>query len=483
VSGAVAYRWSTVEDLPENPGGLANQDLASFASSWGEQLSSLRGTPELAGFLDELRREWAVETGVVEGLYSLPRGLAEQMVREGLDTPALAAAGPGVPAELVTGMVQDHLVALDRLAELARGGQGFTAADIKELHALITLHHAPANGTPLLKGAFKRESNDIERPDGSVLEFCPPEQVASEMERLLELHASHLAAGVPVEVEAAWLHHRFIKISPFQFANGLIARALASLVFQRGGWFPLVVRRDDVERYAAAQERAEAGELKPLVDLFAFLQRRTVLEAPGVVGDTLRAERVDQVIDAARKVLEGRKDGGSQDWAKAAEVAKVLLHAAEERLSVTAEKMTRDLRALASDYRFEVDAEKSGGSRDFFFKWHIVENAKRLDYFANMDIYRSWTRLMMRTTTQDEILVSFHAVGDQATGKLVAAMCFFKRDRVQRGEENLADLAPLSDQLFEIDPHEDPSSSQDRFLRWLEAGLVRGLELWRESLS
>ncbi|HZA60767.1 MAG TPA: hypothetical protein VE754_03675, partial [Actinomycetota bacterium] len=146
-------------------------------------------------------------------------------------------------------------------------------------------------------------------------------------------------------------------------------------------------------------------------------------------------------------------------------------------------KMTRDLRQIAPDYRFEVDHEKNGGSRDYFFKWHIIENARRLDYFANLDIYRAWTRLMMRTSTQDEMLLSFHAVGDQAGGKLVAAMCFFKRDRVQRGEENLSDLEPLTDQLFDIDPTEDPSSARDRFLRWMEAGLVRGLEVWRESLG
>ena len=477
-----AERWSTIEDLPEEASGLANADLASFASSWGQELASLRGTPELAAFLDELRREWAIETGVVEGLYTLPRGLSEQLVRGGIDEQVLIAAGFGVRAATVAGMVDDHLVALDRVAELGRDPRGVSAADIKELHALATLHQS-SNGTPLLKGAFKRESNDVVRPDGSVQRHCPPEEIAAEVNRLLELHEKHEAGEVPVEVEAAWLHHRFMQIAPFQAGNGLIARALASLVFMKGGWFPLVVRRDDVERFHAAHERADAGDLKPLVDLFASLERRLVLEAPGAVGDSLRRERVDQVIDSARKVLESQQDSGTADWSAAAERAKMLNKAAQQRLALTAEKMTRDLRQIAPDYRFEVDYEKNGGSRDYFFKWHIIENARRLDYFANLDIYRAWTRLMMRTSTQDEMLLSFHAVGDQAGGKLVAAMCFFKRDRVQRGEENLSDLEPLTDQLFDIDPTEDPSSARDRFLRWMEAGLVRGLEVWRESLG
>ena len=45
------------------------------------------------------------------------------------------------------------------------------------------------------------------RPDGSVHEYCPPEQpehVAAEMDRLINMHHAHTEA-VP-EVEAAWLH-------------------------------------------------------------------------------------------------------------------------------------------------------------------------------------------------------------------------------------------------------------------------------------
>ena len=51
--------------------------------------------------------------------------------------------------------------------------------------------------------------------------------------------------GVPVEVEAAWLHHRFTQIHPYQDGNGRVARALASLLFIKAGWFPVVVTRDD----------------------------------------------------------------------------------------------------------------------------------------------------------------------------------------------------------------------------------------------
>ena len=47
-----------------------------------------------------------------------------------------------------------------------------------------------------------------------------------------ELHRNH--HDVAPEVEAAWLHHRFTQIHPFQDGNGRIARALATLIFVKG---------------------------------------------------------------------------------------------------------------------------------------------------------------------------------------------------------------------------------------------------------
>jgi Fic family protein len=49
-------------------------------------------------------------------------------------------------------------------------------------------------------------------------------------------------------VQAAWLHHRFTQIHPFADGNGQVARAIASLVFIEAGWFPLILKRDELDR-------------------------------------------------------------------------------------------------------------------------------------------------------------------------------------------------------------------------------------------
>ena len=68
---------------------------------------------------------------------------------------------------------------------------------------------------PLIKGDWKQRANYPVR-DGITYTYCPPEQVSSEMDRLVHLHHQHRRDGAPSDVQAAWLHHRFTQIHPFQ---------------------------------------------------------------------------------------------------------------------------------------------------------------------------------------------------------------------------------------------------------------------------
>ena len=146
-----------------------------------------------------------------------------------------------------------------------KGDRRLSTSYVKELHSLFTRNQEFAEGrdqfgrktqVPLVRGDCKRQPNNPTRPDGTVHPYCPPEHVAAEMDRLLELHLAH--DGVAPEVEAAWLHHRFAQIHPFQDGNGRIARALATLVFVKANSLPLVVRDNDRKRYIDALELADS---------------------------------------------------------------------------------------------------------------------------------------------------------------------------------------------------------------------------------
>ena len=126
------------------------------------------------------------------------------------------------------------------------------------------------SGQGVLTGASMHLPGSVTPGNGSIHPRRPPDVVQDEIDRLIALHEHHLALGVCPEVEAAWLHHRFTQIQPFHDGNGWVARALATMTFLKAGDVPLVIR-DDVHReaYVDALVEADAGDLKPLVDLFA----------------------------------------------------------------------------------------------------------------------------------------------------------------------------------------------------------------------
>jgi Fic family protein len=95
---------------------------------------------------------------------------------------------------------------------------------------------------PLLKGKFKALPNNPRRPDGSIHEYCPPVHVDREIENLLDWLGQYEA--IDPTIVAAWLHHRFTQIHPYQDGNGRVVRALTTLVLLRAELLPLVVDRD-----------------------------------------------------------------------------------------------------------------------------------------------------------------------------------------------------------------------------------------------
>ena len=93
------------------------------------------------------------------------------------------------------------------------------------------------------------------------------------------LHADVERQRYPVEVEAAWMHHRFVRTHPFQDGNGRVSRMLMAYAYlKRGEPSPLIttVGRDD---YIDALEAADAGDLKAFSDHLGRLASVTLAAA------------------------------------------------------------------------------------------------------------------------------------------------------------------------------------------------------------
>jgi hypothetical protein len=81
----MSSQWRPIEDLPDNWSGLQQSELESLASIWKERSARLIKGDALKQFNDRLRREWVIETGIIENLYSIDRGITQLLIEKGIE--------------------------------------------------------------------------------------------------------------------------------------------------------------------------------------------------------------------------------------------------------------------------------------------------------------------------------------------------------------------------------------------------------------
>ena len=292
-SSLIAHRWRPIADFPDDWRPMCREDLHAVHAELAAARAALDDPDRVRSVQERLMTVWAIETGIIERLYEVDREVTIALAEVGLEAMERFHAEGELTAE-ARDLISDQRAALEMVMDLVGGRRELTSSYIRELHRGLTEHQdtrdaIDAQGrrfaAPLLKGDWKRLPNNPIRPDGRVHEYCPPEFVQDEIDRLLAWRTEHEAAGVCPEVEAAWLHHRFSQIHPFEDGNGRVARALTAAVFLRSDYLVLVIRDEEHrDPYLDALEAADDGDLKPLVDLFADVQAVDLADALSLIG-------------------------------------------------------------------------------------------------------------------------------------------------------------------------------------------------------
>jgi Fic family protein len=466
--------WEPIADLPENWRYLSDGELGPLLQFWNDQRADLELSGALSAFNQRLGREWSIETGQIEGIYDIDRGITQTLIERGIDVD-LIGNHPGQKApEIIAAIIQDHQQVLDGLFQLVRGDRDLTKGYIHQIHVALLAHQETTVvmdqfgklfEARLSKGRFKERPNNPKSPDGSIHHYSPPEQVDSEMERLLQLHADHSNQGVPLEVEAAWLHHRFAQIHPYQDGNGRVARALASLLFIKGGWFPVVVTRDDRARYIDSLEAADEGDLRSLTAFFVDVQKRALFQATQAAADVQHVTTVGDAIAAAKRVLAG--PGRSLDpavWMKAKNTADRLLEIATHRLQEIAQALREEISYQRPEFKFRV-ANGMFGS--------MGVDKRELGYEPNKHVYECDRRLSLDASEDKKhIEIQAHGIGSKFRGLIGIAAVF----------HDVGLGVHLAKEPFQVNYAETYGNAERRFRPWLEESLVSALTMWRKSL-
>lgn len=416
---------------------------------------------------------------MIENLYEIERGVTQTLIEHGFQADLLHHGSTNKPRDYVIRLLKDQKDALDGVFAFVEGDRQLSTAYIKELQATLLRSQDVTDGMdsqgrsikiPLIKGNWKQRANDPVG-DGITYTYCPPEQVNSEMDRLVHLHHQHRRDGAPSDVQAAWLHHRFTQIHPFQDGNGRVARALATLVLVRDdGLFPLVVRRDDRNVYLDALEAADDGNLKPLIDLITKLQIPQFSKATRTY-ESLRIE------EDTKSVIQGLKDKVRGATSIRADM---LQHETLKEVFDLAEIMEDNLETrlneVAADIKDLFQASyvaRSNSENNYYFRAQIIQNAKsNIGYFANLSepgVHRSWIALKMNWSRRGQIVFTTHGIGRPFNGSLICA-AFLEFKDTDEGGQTSSTLVPIAEDGFVFFYNEN------------QARLLARFEIWRENM-
>jgi hypothetical protein len=385
-------------------------------------------------------------------------------------------------------LLSDQKDALDGVFDFVKCDRFLSASYIKELHAALlrsqdTTEGLDAQGrhvdVPLIKGAWKTQSNYPVR-DGITFIYCPPEHVGAEMDRLIQMHAEHVAKTVPSEVQAAWLHHRFTQIHPFQDGNGRVARAITSLVLVKDGLFPLVVTRDDKPTYLDALEAADSGNLKPLIDLIAKLQIGQFRKASAISESLLIEEDVQAVLGGLLKTADKVAADQLTALRGVFDLAIIVEHDLRDRLTTITPTVATALQRVSDGATAFVTMSSS--ETNHYFRAQIIDNAKRhIGYFADTGEYRSWVALNMRWSRRGQLVFAIHGIGRPFNGSLICAPFLEFKDADEEGQLRAA-LVPVTEEGFVFFYNEDRERLLSRFRPWRENVLKVALKELTQNL-
>lgn len=436
--------------------------LDEISPSWFRRKKELeKNSTEYIEFIDKLKRQHAIETGIVERMYDISKGVTETLIEKGFAETLISHGdySDNLTKDQLMNHLKDHLSAVDFVFDFVKDGRKLTVGFIKELHQVVTNHQEFAEGRdqfgnkhkiPLLKGTFKIYENNPSRQVGAekiIFKYCHPDHVAAEMDNLILIYENLLQKNVHPLIIAGWFHHAFSIIHPFQDGNGRLARLLASLIFIKFDYFPLTVLREDSKTfYINSLEQADNGLPQPLIDYFIDLQRTNIEKALNLksIGNTATLDQVTDILSAKLNTQKVQKE--KDRILRINENRLELFNISDEILNNYSNNLQKKLKGNANIYL--TSCSPSSVEKQFYFTNQIVNFANKFNYFYNRSLPKAWFRFVFEINNQKtyQLIISQHHFGYEDDSYAIAGIL-----EVVEAESESLDIRNLKDENFRKD--------------------------------
>lgn len=411
--------------------------LDDLAPSWFRKREQLKeGSEGYEDFLNKLKRQHAIETGIVEKLYDLKEGITQTFIKEGFVESYLQHGDTNIAPKQLFAYLKDHFQAIDFVFDVVKQNRQITKGFILELHQLITRHQDTTDAVDtlgnivkvdLIKGQFKKFDNNPKRADGTVFLYCPPVHVDAEIDNLISILSNLEERNIKPVIIAAWFHHAFTQIHPFQDGNGRLARLLASLILIRHGLFPFTVKGSEKKKYIDSLEEADKNQPQSLVDYFCEIEKRNIEEVLNLkLGATSSKKSLEEIADVFSQKVETWKQGIQKERLDKIQQNRIQLF--KYCNTVLNETETELKKRIPEDVaKIYIDSSYPESERYFWFSHQIVDYAILHDYFFNRTLPRGWFKVafVLSEERQYQLVISIHHYGYDDSTVAVGAFLEF----------------------------------------------------------
>lgn len=156
-----------IEYLDSGARELGASEIQGIGAEWKDRQRPLEGTSALRDFLDRLAREWAIETGIVEGLYDIDRGVTQTLIEVGFRADIVTHGSAHRPRDFVLRLLNDQKAALEDIFAFVKDRRPLSVGYIKRLHAAMLRSQTATDAVDtldrpveveLIKGDWKKNS-------------------------------------------------------------------------------------------------------------------------------------------------------------------------------------------------------------------------------------------------------------------------------------------------------------------------------------
>jgi len=150
---------------------------------------------------------------------------------------------------------------------------------------VIDLAHQPLTKSGVLLVAklligsadFRETERSLTQASGDRISSCSPDKLPDRLKSVLQAFNQHSRkANIHPLVNCAQLHHQLTILHPFPRWNGRTARIILNIALMNQGYLPVLVQKKDRQSYYEALEKADKGDLKPLIEWITELEQNSL---------------------------------------------------------------------------------------------------------------------------------------------------------------------------------------------------------------